>query len=205
MPMQPLPPNGMMNPRKLQVPPQFPPPNNMFGMLKMMPPPVPPHGMNMNLGSPQFPNMVQQINANNNNSNNNNSNSSSNIGKPPLRRSQSTPTKSTRASQLQAIQKQIEMLEAHLKEITPGKKKKVKLQRAQSNPETNSPLTVNNSDSIVVGDDEEKVRWRWFNNNVVREINLDAKKEDDNSPQALRRRKAAAAALRRLSSNEQQS
>ena len=55
-----------------------------------------------------------------------------NSSSPGLRRSQSTPTRATRASQLQAIQRQIEMLEAHLKEISPGKKSTLK--RAQSNP-----------------------------------------------------------------------
>ena len=166
----------------------------MFGMYGMMPPPFSPPfpGMNMNIGSPQFPGTASQ-----------GSPAQPNIGEnsssPALRRSQSTPTRATRASKLQAIQRQIEMLEAHLKEISPGKKSTLK--RAQSNPVNSSRNTQ--SANVVVGDDEVKAD-DVEPSVTVPEINLDEQQRDgDETPQALRRRKAAAAALRRLSSKEQ--
>ena len=194
MPMPPMP-NGLMQPPgAFPSPQQFPPSQNMFGMYGMMPPPFSPQfpGMNMNIGSPQFPGTATQ-----------GSPAQPNIGEnsssPALRRSQSTPTRATRASKLQAIQRQIEMLEAHLKEISPGKKSTLK--RAQSNPVNSSRNTQ--STDVVVGDDEVKAD-DVEPSVTVPEINLDEQQRDgDETPQALRRRKAAAAALRRLSSKEQ--
>ena len=194
MPMPQMPNGFMQPPAAFPSPQQFPPPQNMFGMYGMMPPSFSPQspGMNMNIGSPQFPGTatqggsVQPI-------------SGGDSSSPALRRSQSTPTRATRASQLQAIQRQIEMLEAHLNEISPGKKSTLK--RAQSNP-VNPSRDTQSTDGIL-GDDEVKVDDVSPGMDVP-EINLDEQRRDgDETPQALRRRKAAAAALRRLSSKEQ--
>merc|ERR1711871_1324316 len=187
-------PNGFMQPpAAFPSPQQFPPPQNMFGMYGMMPPSFSPQspGMNMNIGSPQFPGTATQGGSVQ-------PTSGGDSSSPALRRSQSTPTRATRASQLQAIQRQIEMLEAHLNEISPGKKSTLK--RAQSNP-VNSSRDTQSADGIV-RDDEVKVDDVGPGMDVP-EINLDEQRRDgDETPQALRRRKAAAAALRRLSSKE---
>ena len=194
MPMPPMP-NGMMQPpAAFSSPQQFPPPQNMFGMYGMMPQSFSPQfpGMNMNMGSPQFPGTATQgVPAQ--------PNVGGNRSSPLLRRSQSTPNKATRASKLQAIQRQIEMLEAHLKEISPGKKSTLK--RAQSNPVNSSRITQNTGGTVA--DDEVKAD-EVEPSATVPEINLDEQQRNgDETPQALRRRKAAAAALRRLSSKEQ--
>ena len=168
-------------------PQQFPPPQNMFGMYGMMPQSFSPQfRVNMNMGSPQFPGLPLRMPAQ--------PNVGGNRSSPLLRRSQSTLNKATRASKLQAIQRQIEMLEAHLKEISPGKKSTLKqLNQTQWTPQ-GSPKTQ-------VGG-----RWwrgRWSEPSAtVPEINLDEQQRNgDETPQALRRQQLPLP--RRLSSKEQ--
>jgi E3 ubiquitin-protein ligase synoviolin len=214
-------PNGMMMPPQ---PPQPPPGMQMPGM-PMMPPfspagmasPVPPFSPFGFPGQMPFPmgpfgspvgGQVQQPEAS-----------------PMLQRSMSAPVAGDRSSQLRAIQSQIEVLEAHLKSLSPASRKRGKpaasrgsaspvLRRAESSPEarsigTISPGAIPQSKLFAappIDDGEQKVGEVESD---VPEINIDEERrrreereKEDTSPHALRRRMAAQAALRRLSSSE---
>eukprot|EP00945_MAST-04E_sp_MAST-4E-sp1_P008832 g8832.t1 len=144
---------------------------------------------------------------------------------PMLQRSMSAPVAGDRSSQLRAIQSQIEVLEAHLKSLSPASRKRGKpaasrgsaspvLRRAESSPEarsigTISPGAIPQSKLFAappIDDGEQKVGEVESD---VPEINIDEERrrreereKEDTSPHALRRRMAAQAALRRLSSSE---
>ena len=120
---------------------------------------------------------------------------------PSIRRSISSPVGSNRAAQLRSIRSQIEMLEAHLKHISPTKQN-------DSTPTvafeaSGEPVISENSKTVST---VKEVDYGSKSGDAP-EINLDESarrrvaEEEDQSPQALRRRASAAAALRRISSN----
>ena len=120
---------------------------------------------------------------------------------PSIRRSISSPVGSNRAAQLRSIRSQIEMLEAHLKHISPTKQSdSIPTVAFEANEE---PVISENSKT---GSTAKEVGYGGKPGDTP-EINLDeyarrrVAEEEDQSPQALRRRASAEAALRRISSN----